>query len=148
MAYKKVTIEHAKNLYLEGRLPLEISKILSIPERTIQRWKNKNDWEKEEKSASSLNLVYQLQSAFNKKLQEALDNEELGDPSVADTLVKLAAIMEKTIPKRMMLANILNMLTDVVLYFKNHVDDDVFVENFSTYIPELADFLKNKYASR
>jgi len=147
MAYKKIIKDHAKDLYLQGRTIPEVTKILDIPERTIMRWKKKYKWEDSEKSVSPLALVYQLQEAFNNKLQEALNDDTLGNPAVADSLVKLAKIMDRTIPKKIMLANILNMLTDVTAYFRNHVEDDAFIDQFSRYIPEIADFLKNKYTA-
>jgi len=145
MAYKKVIKEHAKELALQGRTIPEISNMMNVPESTLARWKQQDRWEEEEKSASPLGLVYKLQIAFNNTLEKAISEDKLGDPAIADTLTKLAALMEKVIPKRMMLANILNMLTDVVLYLQNHVEDDDFKDKFAAYIPEIAEFLKNKY---
>lgn len=147
MAYKKVIKDHAKTLYLQGKSTPEIEKILNIPERTLMRWKKDGDWEQSERNSSPIALAYQLQEAFNRKLQQVLDNDELADPKVADSMIKLSKIMERTLPKKIMLANILNMLTDLVNYFKTHLDDEAFVEQFSTYIPEIAEFLKAKYTS-
>ena len=124
MAYKKIVKEQAKELFLQGRTLEEIAKITTVPERTLMRWRKEHKWEDAEKSASPLGLVYKLQKAFNETLNKALDEDKLGDPKVADTLVKLASIMERTIPRKMMLVNILNMLTDLTAYFQTHVDDD------------------------
>jgi len=146
MGYKKSIKEHAQGLYvIEGKSISDISNLLNIPEKTLYRWKHQYNWDSAVGSGT-INLVGEMQKAFYGKVQEAIQNGKLTDPSTADSLYKTSKLMEKLLPKKMMLANIFNMMDDIVAYSKSYIEDDVFIERLGKYLPEIADHLRKKYS--
>ncbi len=147
MAYKNIIKDHAQRLYvIEAKTLPQISKVLGVPEATLYRWKIKYKWDAALQAGGTINLVSEMQKAFYNKVQEAITEGKLTDPGTADSLYKTSKLMEKLLPKKMMLANIFNMLEDIISYSKSYIDDDKFIDLLGKYLPEIADFLRNKYS--
>ncbi len=146
MAHKKVIKEKAKQLYcIEGKTIDEIGTLLRIPDKTIYKWKKQFLWDDYLKTAGNVGMAMELQNAFAEEIQIAIAEKKLTDPATADALYKTSKMLEKLLPKKIMLANIFNLLEDIVIYTKNNIQDDKFVNSLSKYIPEIADFLRRKY---
>ena len=146
MAYKKVIKNQAKELYvIENKTVEEIASILRIPWRTLMRWKKLYKWEDDCKTASNIGLAMEMQKAFFERIQKAIHEDKLTEPAVADSLYKTAKLMEKLLPKKIMLANIYNLLQDIVGYINAYVEDDVFANAFARYLPEISEYLRKKY---
>jgi hypothetical protein len=147
MAYKKAVKEHAKSLYvLDGKPLEEISKIISVPLKTLYGWRKKNNWDDAITYGGTINLVAEMQKAFAEAVKKAIESDTLTSPAVADSLYKTSKLMEKLLPKKMMLANIFNMFEDIVMYAKTYIDNDRFIDDLTKYLPEIADFLRKKYS--
>jgi hypothetical protein len=146
MRYKNAIKEHAQSLYvIEGKSIGYIASMMKIPEKTLYRWKHQYKWDSAVGSGT-INLVGEMQKAFYNKVQEAIQNGSLTDPSTADSLYKTSKLMEKLLPKKMMLANIFSMLEDIISYTRTYIEDDRFIEALGKYLPEIADFLRKKYS--
>ena len=147
MAYRKVIRNKAKELYIiENKTIEQIANILRISWRTIIRWKKEDNWEIDSKKASNIGIVIEMQKALYQAITQAIRENNLTDPSVVDAIYKTSKMIEKMLPKKMMLANIFNMLEDIVTYINSYVDDDKFSSGFAKYLPEISEFLRKKYA--
>jgi hypothetical protein len=63
-----------------------------------------------------------------------------------DRLSKLLKVIEKLNPERIQLANIFQLLRDVADFVAN-LGDDNFTKSFQKHLPDIADHLREKYAS-
>ena len=148
MAYKKSVIDAAKHLYmLEGKTIKQISKELSVPERTIWNWIKKYEWDKDISSATGFNLLLEMQKKFAEKVEEVIKNGTLTDSAVADSLWKIAKLMERMMPKRMQLSNLFQFMDDMVSYFSISGESPEFLKRIQEHIPKLGDYLRKKYMS-
>lgn len=145
MAYKKADINKAKQFYvIEGQKIEDIAKIMKIPLKTVYAWKKKGEWDKALRSTGNIGMAMEMQKAFEEEIQQAITEKRLTDPSTADALYKTSKLMEKLLPKKIMLANIFNLLEDVTNYVKT-VGNDKFLNDWIKYLPEVSDFLRKKY---
>lgn len=75
----------AKELFLQGKKLIEISKILDIPEGTIRSWKNRGKWEDNNSAtlqSKKCNVAKQTKikkQAAEMAIEKVLDNMELND---------------------------------------------------------------------
>ncbi|HOD52923.1 MAG TPA: hypothetical protein PKJ08_00210 [Candidatus Cloacimonadota bacterium] len=145
MAYKITEINKAKQLYIvEGQRIEDIANLLKIPVKTVYAWKRKGEWDKALRSTGNIGMAMEMQKAFEQEVQKAIEEKRLTDPATADALYKTSKLMEKLLPKKIMLANIFNMLEDVTNYIKT-IGNDKFLTEWVKYLPEISDFLRKKY---
>jgi len=147
MGYKVQTIETARQFYIvEGKSPREIAEVMKIPVRCVYNWIKKGEWDKDIRDGSGLALSMEMERQFVGEIRKALDEERLTDPATADALWKIAKMMEKMRPKRVMLSNVFSFMEDAVNYFVNNENDGEWLEKLHKHIPLLADWLRRKYA--
>lgn len=154
MAHSKRIIEIAKNLFvIEDRDPKEITELILeqtgevVSEAAIYRWRKKYNWDKYIQQGGNISLAMELQKQYYEELQKAIDEKKLTDPKTADSLIKMANVLEKLMPKKTLLANIFIFMEETVNYFSGHIEDENFIKKFQKYIPELSDHLRKKYTS-
>ena len=95
----------AKKLYAQGNTAKEIASALNKSQGTIYRWikENKEDFEEARKlkelSVDDMGEI--LDEAHKKMLLNIIENPEtLVDPKVADSLIKIANVLEKMDKRR------------------------------------------------
>jgi len=146
MAYTKITHQQAMKFYvLEGKSIAQISMLMKIPEKTLYKWKVKETWDNKIKSSGGIEIGIKFNEAFENAIRKAIADNKLGDPATADSLYKLLIMAQKFTPKKLMLANIFNMLEDITNYIKAKIGNDKFMEEWAKYLPEISDFLRKKY---
>ena len=135
----------AKELYcVEGKKIKEISTILAVPEKTLYKWKHEGEWDSSLKQSGTIGMAIELQKCLIKSIQDAIENQTLTDPATSDALYKSLKLMEKLLPKKVMLANIFNMIADITNYLKTFGNDS-FLTEWMRLLPEISDFLRKKY---
>ena len=145
MAHTVATQNKAKELYcVEGKKIKEIASMLAVPEKTLHRWKYLGEWDNALRSAGSVGMAIELQKSLMDEVKIAIDEKRLTDPATADALYKTFRLMEKLMPKKVMLANIFNLLQDITNYLKN-LGNDKFLTEWVRHLPEISDFLRKKY---
>ena len=145
MAHTVADQNRAKELYcVEGKKVKEIAKILNIPTKTLYKWKLSDEWDNALKQAGNVGMALELQKQFMEEVKNAIDENRLAEPKTADALYKTSKLMEKLLPKKVMLANIYNMLEDITNYIKT-LGNDKFMNYWTTFLPEISDFLRKKY---
>ena len=145
MAHKFADKNRAKQLYVvEGKKVEEIAAIVNVSVKSIYRWKQQDEWDKSLKSSGNIGIAIEMDKAFKDRIAQAISNGTLTEPSVADALYKTSKLMEKLLPKKIMLANIFNMLEDTTNYIKT-IGNDKFLSDWARHLPEIADFLRKKY---
>jgi len=139
--------QQAKTMYLEERCKInDIAVKLRKPENHIKRWKEDGKWDKEIFIIGNIGLSRELNTEFVKAVRQALKEQKLTDPGTVDRLSKLLKVIEKLNPERIQLANIFQLLRDVADFVSN-LGDDSFTKSFQKHLPDIADHLREKYAS-
>ena len=147
MAYKRAIKEQAKQLYvIEGKKIETIANILSVPVPTLYNWKVKNEWDRSIKTAGNIGISVELVKGFHEEISKAIKEGKLTDPKTADALCKLVSIVEKITPGKVMLSNIYNMLEDTTHCIQRKIGDDDFLMSWGKYLPEISEYLRNKYS--
>ncbi len=147
MAYKRAIKEQAKQLYvIEGKKIDVIANILSVPSQTLYNWKTKYEWDRAIKTAGNIGLSIELVKGLQDEISKAIAQGKLSDPKTADALCKLVGIVEKVTPGKVMLSNIFNMLEDITHCIQRKLGDDVFLNLWGKYLPEIAEELRSKYS--
>lgn len=146
--YNESVIETARGYYvLEGKTLEQIQGLLSIPLKTLYNWKNKFAWDEDIKNGGGLSIYLEMQQQFVQKIKESMNNGTLTDPGTVDSLWKLAKLLEKMMPQRVMLSNIFKFMEDMVHYFINSEEENEFMSKIHAHIPKLADYLRKKYTN-
>jgi len=145
--WDEVIIEKAKTMYLEERQKLtEISRVLNRTVNEISTWKKKGKWDAEIFIIGNIGLSRKLNEEFVKEVRTALKENRIAEAATADKLTKLLKIIERLNPERIKLANVYQLLQDLTEFVCNLGDND-FSELFKKYLPEMSDYLREKYAS-
>ena len=108
----------AKKLYLEGENTKEIEKVTGISKSTLDKWKAAENWDSEVTVYSTLQLANDMQTEFRKEVYKAMKEGKLTDSKTADALNKVAGIMDRLIPEKVLLANLMRMLKDETEFFQ------------------------------
>lgn len=146
--YDHSVIETARTYYvLEGKTIEQISTLLRIPHKTIWNWAKKGGWDQDIQNSGGLNLYLEIQKQFVEKIREVSNNGTLTDPSVTDSLWKLAKLMERMMPKKVMLSNIFKFMEDMVMYFVDCQIEGDFMGHLHEHVPKFADYLRKKYTN-
>lgn len=146
MAYKKSVVEAAKHMYMvEGKTARYISDKLGVAEKTVYNWIKRHDWNRDIASPTGFNLLLDMQKEFAAKIKEVTEDGTLTDPAVADSLWKVAKLMERMAPQRVQLSNLFQFMNDMVSYFSISGESEEFLKILQAHIPKLGDFLRKKY---
>jgi len=146
--YSESVIETARSYYvLEGKKIDEIHVLLGVPLKTLYNWQKKYKWDDDIKNGGGLSIYLEMQQQFVSKIKESMNNGTLADPATVDSLWKLAKLLERMMPQRVMLSNIFKFVEDTVHYFINSDEDNDFMGKIHAHIPKLADYLRKKYTS-
>jgi len=146
MAYTIADRAQAKNMYcLEGKRVEDIAKLIAVPKQTVYRWKALDAWDSVLKQTGSIGISAEAHKGFIEEVQRAIEAKKLTDPDTVNNLVKLSKLMEKLLPKKVMLANIFAMLEDITHYLQT-IGDDKLVALWAKHLTEIADFLRKKYS--
>ena len=147
MGYSNDLKEKAKMMFVnEGKKCYEIAKLLRVPITTIYRWKKKYKWDDYIKAGGMIGIAIELQKQYIDQIGEAIKKKKLSDPGVADRLVKISKVLENMMPKAITLSNIFNLFEVLAEFVANNTDDD-FIKSFQKYMPEMSDYLREKFAS-
>jgi len=147
MSYKQFIKDQAQGFYVnDGKSVEDISIMMKIPAKTLYRWKNEFEWDKALRSSGNVGMYNELYNQFALELKKAVEDKKLTDPATADALLKTSKLMEKLLPKKLMLSNIFNMLEDITNYAKNHIEDDSFLKFWAKHLVEISDHLRRKYS--
>ena len=130
---------------VEGKSIDEINQLMRIPQKTLYNWKERYEWNETIRGTSNIALAMNMQKQFLESVQQAIKDKKLTDPSVADALYKTSKLMEKLLPQKIMLANIFNLMEDISIYIRTYVRNDRFKDDWTKYLPEIADHLRRKY---
>jgi transposase len=148
VAYKKSVIETARQFYvLEGKTTQQISDILKIPHKTVWNWVKKFEWDQDIRNGGNVSLYLEMQKQLQVEIKLALDQGRFAQAGTADGLWKVLKIMEKLLPEKMMLSNIFKFLEDTTQFFVANVADGAFMEIYQAQLPNLADWLRQKYTN-
>jgi len=140
--------EQAKTMYLEERTKLpDIAKKLRKPLSEITNWKENGKWDNEIYIIGNIGLSRELNTEFIAEVRKALKEKKIAEPATVDKLTKLLKIIEKLNPQRIRLANIFQLLKDLTDFVMKYTDDD-FSKKYQKYLPEMADWLRGKYADQ
>lgn len=146
MAYKKSVVEAAKHMYMvEGKTQRQISKQLNVPEKTIRNWIKRHEWDRDIASPTGFNLLLEMQKEFAAKVKEVVEDGTLTDPAVADSLWKVAKLMERMMPKQVQLSNLFQFIDDMVKYFSTSGESEEFLKCIQKHVPLFGDYLRKKY---
>jgi hypothetical protein len=127
--------------------PEEIRKKLNIKSlKTIYSWKANEHWDDVVKKFSPIQLVTDMQSGLYAEIQKAINDQKLTDPKVADALYKVSAVMEKLVPQKVMLANIMAMLEYQSNWIKKNCSPKFALE-WAKNLPEMADQMRAFYGT-
>ncbi|MDD4310646.1 MAG: hypothetical protein PHO32_09720, partial [Candidatus Cloacimonetes bacterium] len=132
---------------VEGKSIEQIVTLLNIPPKTLYNWARKYKWDDDIKNGGGLSLYLEMQKQFVQKVKESIANNNLTDPSTTDSLWKLAKLIEKQMPQRVMLSNIFQFVEDMVNYFINAQLSNEFMELLHEHTPKFADFLRKRYTN-
>ena len=147
MAYSKELKEKAKMMFVnEGKKPYEIAKLLRVPITTVYRWRRDKRWDDYIKAGGLIGIAIELQKQFIEEIEKAIKEKKLSDPGVADRLVKISRVLENMMPKAITLSNIFNLFEVLAEFVANNTDED-FIRAFQKYMPEMSDYLREKFAS-
>ena len=140
--------EQAKTMYLEERTKLpDIAKKIRKPFSEISKWKENGKWDNEIYIIGNIGLSRELNTEFLAEVRKALKEKKIAEPGTVDKLTKLLKIIEKLNPQRIRLANIFQLLKDLTEFITKYADDD-FAQKYQKYLPEMADWLRGKYADQ
>lgn len=144
MAYTVEKLK-AKQLYTqEGKTIKEIAIVLGLPEKTIYRWKDKEDWDKDREALhlTGITTMRETLAHIINELRNIVVNKE-APPGKADELYKLYKMtkdMNKGIDAR---GNILLGMNELVEFFRtNHPE---FLSDLEPYLVEFGSWVKRKY---
>lgn len=149
MRYDKDIKEAIRRRFVEeGQHLSDIAREMKIPLKTLYRWKKQNNWDNDLnlRIAGKIALARELELKYAEKIQAALDNNTITDPKTADSLAKLLKVIKDLRPEREMLSNIYALLKDLTDYIK-HTGDDIFAKKFQKYLPDIANYLREKYGN-
>lgn len=146
MAYKKSVVEAAKHMYMvEGKTARYIAEKLGVAEKTVYTWIKRHGWNRDIASPTGFNLLLDMQKEFASKIKEVTEDGTLTDPAVADSLWKVAKLMERMAPQRVQLSNLFQFMDDMVSYFSISGESEEFLKRIQAHIPKLGDYLRKKY---
>ena len=135
-------------MYLEQRLKLaDIARKLRKPLTMITAWKETGKWDNEIFIIGNIGLARELNKDFVKAVRSALKENKFSEPATADKLSKMLKIIERLNPQRIKLANIFQLLKDLTDFVMKYTDDE-FSKKYQKYLPEMADWLRGKYADQ
>jgi len=141
-------IEQAKTMYIEGQQSIkEIARVLSRSQKVIREWKDQGKWDKEKFIIGGIGLSRELAKKFREEVQTAINEGTIAEPGVTDKLTKLLKVLEKLSPQRVQLSNIYHFLKDLT-DFVCTLGDREFSKGFQKYLPEISDYLREKYAGQ
>lgn len=146
--YDKSVVDTARGFYVvEGKSIEQIVTLLNIPMKTLYNWARKYKWDDDIKNGGGLSLYLEMQKQFVLKIKEAIDKNTLTDPATTDSLWKLAKLIEKQMPQRVMLSNIFQFVEDMITYFINAELPNEYMELLHEHTPKFADYLRKKYTN-
>ena len=146
--WEETLIDIAKTMYLEQKLsPKKISKIIKKPIHLINEWKKQYKWDNEIYIIGNIGLSRELNTVFIQEVKLAIQEKRIAEPATADKLTKLLKIIEKLTPQRIQLANIFQLLQDLTEFIVSKIDDPDFAKLFQKHLPEMANYLREKYAT-
>lgn len=123
MAYENKIIDDAEYYFCIENIKIEnISKLVNVPETTLERWRKVYDWDKQ-KELCNFNYV-EFEKLYLVEIKKILLKVKKGEvdllnPSVADSLAKHFAIMNKINPTKKNYGLILSFISKVDEYFQD-----------------------------
>ena len=163
MAYKSELRDKARNFYASGLSIDLISKKLSIPKSTIQRWKRKEkgtplDWDHlryistlSDQSIESLNqtILAKFLDMLDSTIQEVYESEISAQEktkllaSLGDTFNKMISAMKKTTPE-VAVADVALRVLEIVLSVVK--EDEELTERFTPYLDQIKERIIREFS--
>jgi uncharacterized protein YjcR len=138
--------KQAKQMYVDEQAKLPaIAKKLRRSIAQIKQWQKDDNWDEELTILGDIGLSRTLLVQIKDDIKKAIQDGTISEPGTADKITKSLAIVKHLMPKRIQLANIFQLLKDLTGFVTTLGDDD-FAKLFQKYLPEMADYLRGKYA--
>lgn len=136
----------AKKLFIQGLKPEQIEERTGIGARTIHRWKSIEEWDKdfEQLQMGNIGISINLRNAALSVINKLRKSEDKDITSAADTLAKLAKIMERFDPHRVIYSDLLHLF-NCLIEFAEMKSDKIFFDKLSVYLPEISQYILDKY---
>lgn len=145
--WDRVLQEVAKTMYIEEQISTkDIARSMHRSHKKIEFWRINSKWDQDKYIIGDIALSREAMKKFKQEVQKSLKENTFADPGTADKLVKLLKIIEKLSPQRVRLANIFEMLKDLADWTCT-LGDPEFSKLFQNHLPEIADYLRKKYAA-
>ncbi len=138
--------DQAKIMYVDEQKKIpEIAKTLKKSVNEILRWKKEDKWDKDIFLSGTIGIGREAYKQFIEDVKKALKENNFSNPGIVDKFSKQLKVLDRLAPHRIMLSNIFQLLHDLT-DFVIKLGDNEFANKFQKYIPEISDFLREKYS--
>jgi uncharacterized protein YjcR len=136
MKNKDIYLMEAESMYFRGKTLSEISKILTVSERTLLRWKKRHTWEEKKKKyiLNPLSIERNVDSLIIKRLEKLSTSEEAESGKIIDQLSKLAKVKISFGKQGDFATQAIYVFEKFSIFIKNKETDIKFLEMLQEYI--------------